>query len=112
MSKFSVKNNKTYIFSSKKFPSLNSIYGINKEVRKIVDENLEKQTEYLKNNYVCLNDKNFKSFLELSRSANINPNKYYGEMFNRVSSLKAYAKQIGFTCGIFMTLTPPSYLSL
>ena len=110
MSKFSIKNNKTYIFASKKFPSLNSIYGINKEVKKIVDENLEKQTEYLKNNYICLNDKNFKSFLELSRGANINPNKYYGEMFNRVSSLKAYAKEIGFTCGIFITLTPPSYL--
>lgn len=110
MSEAILKDGKRYFFNSKKFTSLNSLYGIDDYIKKEVNEKLENQTEYLKNHYVELNETKYISFLDMSRSANIKPNQYYGEMFNKVSSLREYAKEIGFTSPVFMTITPPSYL--
>ena len=110
MTKYQIKDNKKYYFNSKKFSSLNSFYGINEEIRKTVDESLKNQESYLKKHFVSIQDKSFVSFFDMSMSANIKPNKYYGEMFNKVDALKKYAKHIGFSSPVFMTITAPTYL--
>jgi len=110
MSKPIFKDGKRYYFNSKKFSSLNSMFGIDEEVKNEVNENLQKQTNYMKNNFVCLNDEKYISFYDMSKSANIKPEQYYGEMFNKVSTLRKFAEHIGFTAPVFMTITPPSYL--
>ena len=110
MSNYVVKDGVRYLFKSKKFPSLNTLYGVDNFMRRTVDDNLSKQTDYLKNNYVSLNGEKYLSFFEMSKSANIKPNQYFGEMFNKVSTLQEYARDVKFDCPVFMTITPPSNL--
>jgi len=110
MSKWFFKDGKKYIFNSKKFTSLNTIFGITPEIKREVDESLKKQSTYLKSNFVELDNKKFVSFFDMSKSSNLKPKQYYGEMFNKVNALREYAKYLGFTDAVFMTITPPSYL--
>jgi len=109
MRKVYKKDNKKIIFASKKFKSINCLYGIDEDMKKEVDENLNKQIDYLKSHYVNINDKKFVGFLDMCKSANIKPLQYYGEMFNKVSALQQYSKDLGFTQPVFMTITSPTW---
>jgi len=111
MSKIFHKEGNRYIFASKKFSSINSLFGITKQIKDQVDSNLKKQTKYLKDHFISFNNEEDTSlsFFDMSKSANIKPNQYFGEMFNKVSTLQKYAKEVGFTDAIFMTITPPTY---
>ena len=109
MSNIFKKDGVKYIFASKKFQSLNSIFGVTEEIKKEVNQNREKQTKYLKNHFVDIKQEKYISFFDMSRSANIKPSQYFGEMFNKVSTLQKYAKEIGFNTPVFMTITAPSH---
>ena len=109
MSNIFKKDGVKYIFASKRFQSINTIFGITDEIRKEVNQNLKNQKEYLKNHFVDIKQEKYISFLDMSRSANIKPSQYFGEMFNKVSTLQKYAKEVGFTTPVFMTITAPSH---
>ncbi len=109
MSRFIYKDGKRYLFASKK-TNIDSIFGITPEIKKEVDERLESQRNFLKDTFIEINEEKYISLYDMSISSNIKPDKYYGEIFNRVSTIRKYAKEIGFTADVFMTLTPPSYL--
>ncbi|WP_458701389.1 replication endonuclease [Sulfurospirillum sp. 1307] len=110
MYKYFKKDGKTYFFESKVFDDFNYLYGITPKKKQIVDNNLESQRNYLKNAFVNFNDESFINLFDINFSANIKPKQYYGEMFNRVSTLQKYAKANKFDTPIFITLTPPSHL--
>lgn len=78
-------------------------------MKKIVDEKLKKQKDYLENTYLSVNGErtNF-NLLDLSLSANVTPKRYYGELWNRVTTLQKYAEIIGYSAPVFMTITPRS----
>jgi len=100
----------TYHFNSK-YPELNYLYGINEDDIIDVDNQINKQIDYLKRNIVTFEDANsYRSFFEMSHGANIRPDIYYAELWNRVNSLKDYAEYLKFTQPIFFTVTVPSYL--
>lgn len=85
-------------------------YGLNSEILEIVDKKIEKQIDFLKNFILPLDDgiegNNDISLLKTTYSANINPQKYFSEVNNRVSSLLQYARNKSLK-PVFLTITAP-----
>lgn len=102
------KDNKTYFFNSK-YEKLNHLYQITKEDKKIVDEKIKNQEDYLKSHVISFHDNDLtRSLHDLSYGANIKPEIYFSEMNNRVNTLLKYSKEIKFSQPIFITLTAKS----
>lgn len=104
------KDDKTYWFSSNSPLIENYLYGVKPSDKKKIDAKIEFQKEYLKNAFVNINDESYISLLDCNFSANLKPEQYHGEMFNRVKTIQDYAKELGYDTPVFITLTPPSYL--
>lgn len=104
------KDNKIYYNYSSIFPELNYLYGITPKIKREVYEKIEHQKRFLNNTFLSCNGEvtNF-SLMDLCNTANIQPNRYHGEIWSRVSSLRKYADLIGFTAPVFLTITPKSY---
>lgn len=104
------KGNEVYFNHSTLLESSNYLYGITLRMRKDVAEKLEKQKDYLKNTFLSIDGKATKiSLFDLSSSANVQPARYHGEIWNRVTALQKYAQKIGFTVPVFMTITPRTF---
>jgi len=83
------------------------MYGITKEDIEYLDTKLKNQKQWILDN---LNDFDFgenKTALDFTYSANINPEKYFAEMNNRINSIFDYAKELNLK-PVFITLTAPS----
>lgn len=85
-------------------------YGITNEDRQYIDKKLDKQRKFLKNFVIPIGHKDI-DLLENSYSANINPEKYFSEINNRVNSIVTYAKDLNLK-PVFLTITAPSYLNI
>lgn len=104
------KGNEVYFNHSTLLESSNYLYGITPRMRKDVAEKLEKQKDYLKNTFLSIDGEATKiSLFDLSSSANVQPARYHGEIWNRVTALQKYAQKIGFTVPVFMTITPRTF---
>lgn len=103
------KDGKTYIFNSK-CEYFNNPYGVCKDDIKKINTHLQNVRSFLSDSFVFINnDKKF-SLLDLSYSANHNPEIFKAEIWNKTNALKEYAFKNGFDSPIFLTITPPSYL--
>lgn len=101
------KGEEVYFNYSTLLDSSNYLYGITPQMRKDVAEKLEKQKDYLKNTFLKIDGEATKVCLfDLSSSANVQPARYHGEIWNRVTALQKYAQEIGFCVPVFMTITP------
>lgn len=102
-----VKGNEIFYNYSTKLYQANFLYGVTPQMRKDVEEKLEKQKEYLKNTFLSFDgNPTSQSLFDMNSSANIQPQRYHGEIWNRVQALQRYAKDIGFTEPVFITITP------
>lgn len=103
------KGKEIYYNYSTYFESSNYLYGVTPLMKKIVLEKLEKQKEYLSKTFLSVNgNRTFCNLFDMTLSANITPDRYYGELWSRVNALQKYATQLGFTVPVFMTITPRS----
>jgi len=101
------KGKEVYYNYSNFFENSNYLYGISPKMRKDVLESNQKQKDYLKNTYLMIDGEITKvSLFDLNSTANIRPERYHGEIWNRVNALRKYADYIGFTTPVFMTITP------
>lgn len=82
------------------------MYGISEDDIKEIDSKIDFQKKYLKNFSIDIGDK-FVNMLDSSYSANLNPNKYFAEINNRVNTLVNNAKDQGLK-PVFITITAPS----
>lgn len=83
------------------------MYGITKEDIQFLDSKIEKQKQFIVD---YLSDFDFgenKTALDFTYSANLNPEKYFAEMNNRINSIFDYAKELNLY-PVFITLTAPS----
>ena len=103
------KDGKLYLFNSH-FEKLNFAYGVTPEIKSIVKKQLEKNINFLKNSYIEIDGSNEVTLFDCSMAANIQPQKYHAELYNRINTMRKIAKNKGFDTPIFITLTPPSYL--
>ncbi|MBU3014753.1 replication endonuclease [Poseidonibacter lekithochrous] len=83
------------------------MYGITKEDIIFFDEKLKKQKQWIIDNLSDFDFGENKTALDFTYSANINPEKYFAEMNNRINSIFDYAKELGLK-PVFITLTAPS----
>ncbi|NBK99114.1 MAG: hypothetical protein EOM50_14055 [Erysipelotrichia bacterium] len=103
------KGEEVYFNYSTLLEECNYLYGVSPRMRKDVMEKLDKQKDYLKNTYLQIDGEITKiSLFDLSSSANVQPSRYHGEIWNRVTALQKYASDIGFSVPVFMTITPRS----
>lgn len=109
MAKFYVKYNKKYLFCSK-YDCLNLPFGISNSDKRIIDTRLKSSIDYLKNSHISINGENVCTLFDVSMGANIQPHKFRSELWNRINTMKEFAKEKGFDTPVFITLTPPSYL--
>lgn len=101
------KGSEVYYNYSNYFEHSNFLYGITPRIRKDVEESNQKQKDYLKNTFIMIDgDVTKMSLFDISSSANIQPARYHGEIWNRVTALRKYADYIGFSTPVFMTITP------
>ncbi|MDD3324305.1 MAG: replication endonuclease [Sulfurospirillaceae bacterium] len=104
------KDNEVFFNYSTLLEECNYLYGVTPQMRDDVVEKLEKQKAYLKNTFLRINGEVLKtSLFDLSSSANVQPARYHGEIWNRVTALQTYANDIGFTVPVFMTITPRTF---
>lgn len=82
------------------------MYGITNKDKKKIDKKIEYQKEFLQSFSIEVGDK-FHSMLDSCYSANLNPNKYFAEMNNRVNSIFEYTKSENLK-PVFITLTAPA----
>lgn len=103
------KDGITYLFASK-FPKLNNPYAISKEDKEFIDKEYLTSLAVLRDSYIEIDGVKQVSLLDISFGANYSPRKYKAELWNRVDTLKNYAKDKGFDTPVFITLTPPTTL--
>lgn len=101
------KNGEVYFNYSTLLNECNYLFGVTPQMRRDVVEKLEKQKQYLKNTFLCVDGvlTNF-SLMDMSLTANMQPSRYHGEIWSRVNALQNYAQMIGYTTPVFMTITP------
>ncbi len=83
------------------------MYGITKEDIQYLDTKVKNQKDFI---LKYLSDFDFgenKTALDFTYSANLNPDKYFAEMNNRINSIFDYAKELNLY-PVFVTLTAPS----
>lgn len=124
------KDGKMYIYASK-IDKFNRPYSISPQDKAVIDEKLEKNMNYLKDTWILTNKRSnnkimqqiyknaqqeeeeiqeYMSMYDVSMGANTTPKKYHAELYNRILTLKEYAKDKGFDMPAFITITPPSQL--
>ncbi len=82
------------------------MYGLTTSDYINIDKKLELQKAFIKNRVFEFGDES-KSVLDFTYSANLNPNKYFAEMNNRINSIFEYTKELNLK-PIFCTITAPS----
>lgn len=82
------------------------MYGLNVTDFETIDKKLEFQKAFITNRLFDFDDTQ-KSALDFCYSANINPNKYFAEMNNRINSIFEYARSLDLK-PVFCTITAPS----
>lgn len=83
------------------------MYGITKEDIQFLDEKTKNQKKWILDNLSDFDFGENKSALDFTYSANLNPEKYFAEMNNRINSIFDYAKELKLK-PVFITLTAPS----
>ncbi|WP_418178834.1 replication endonuclease [Aliarcobacter lanthieri] len=84
------------------------MYGLSQDDFTSIDSKLIKQEKYIKNMFFNFGIENEqKSILDFTYSANLNPNKYFAEMNNRINSIFKYANEKKLK-PVFCTITAPS----
>ena len=83
------------------------MYGITKEDIQFLDLKLKNQKQWMLDNLSDFDFGENKTALDFTYSANINPEKYFAEMNNRINSIFEYAKELNLY-PVFVTLTAPS----
>mgnify|MGYP000845783819 FL=1 len=104
-----IKDNVKYLFSSK-IAAFNNPYAVSDFDRKDIDSKIEKTLNFYKGSYISVNGEKQISLFDFSTAANIQPTRYHAELYNRISTMRIFAKELGFDAPIFLTLTAPSYL--
>ena len=84
-------------------------YNITPLDKKSIDQKLKNQKDFLKNNHIVVSENSFFSLFDISMGANIHPNRYLGEVSNRVDSIKKFSENKGFTSPVFLTMTPNTH---
>lgn len=92
----------------KKVVDIVKTYGLTKNDLAVVREKLRKQSNFLNFSYIT-NDQTGQSFSlkDCIVSSNHNPQRYYGEIQNRINTLEREAINAGLT-PVFLTMTLPS----
>jgi len=92
----------------KKVVDIVKTYGLNENDLAVVHEKLRRQSNFLEFSYVT-NDQTGQSFSlkDCIVSSNHNPQRYYGEIQNRINTLEREAIEAGLT-PVFLTMTLPS----
>jgi hypothetical protein len=83
------------------------MYGITKEDILYLDTKLKNQKQWILDNLSDFDFGENKTALDFTYSANLNPEKYFAEMNNRINSIFEYAKELNLY-PVFITLTAPS----
>ena len=105
------KGNEVYFNHSTLLNATNYLYGVTPRMRKDVSEKIRKNKKIIsKIPFLRIDGEVTKvSLFDLSSSANMQPSRYHGEIWNRVTALQKYAQHIGFTVPVFMTITPRTF---
>lgn len=82
------------------------MYGLDPLDFEAIDKKLDFQKAFIQNKLFDFVD-DTKSALEFTYSANLNPNKYFAEMNNRINSIFQYSKNLDLM-PVFCTITAPS----
>jgi hypothetical protein len=92
----------------KKVVDIVKTYGLTKNDLEVVREKLRLQNNFLEYSYIT-NDHTGQSFSlkDCIVSSNHNPQRYYGEIQNRINTLEREANEAGLT-PVFLTMTLPS----
>ena len=83
------------------------MYGLDPLDYEVIDEKLDFQKSFIENKFFDFDFAENKSALEFTYSANLNPNKYFAEMNNRINSIFQYSKNLDLM-PVFCTITAPS----
>lgn len=83
------------------------MYGLDPLDYEVIDEKLDFQKAFIENKFFDFDFAENKSALEFTYSANLNPNKYFAEMNNRINSIFQYSKNLDLM-PVFCTITAPS----
>lgn len=83
------------------------MYGLDTLDFEAIDKKLDFQKSFIENKFFDFDFAENKSALEFTYSANLNPNKYFAEMNNRINSIFQYSKNLGLM-PVFCTITAPS----
>ena len=83
------------------------MYGLDPLDFEAIDKKLDFQKAFIENKFFDFDFAENKSALEFTYSANLNPNKYFAEMNNRINSIFQYSKNLGLM-PVFCTITAPS----
>lgn len=92
----------------KKVVDIAKTYGLTADDLAVVREKLRRQSNFLEYSYIT-NDQTGQSFSlkDCIVSSNHNPQRYYGEIQNRINTLEREATEAGLT-PVFLTMTLPS----
>ena len=83
------------------------MYGLDPLDYEAIDKKLDFQKAFIENKFFDFDFAENKSALEFTYSANLNPNKYFAEMNNRINSIFQYSKNLDLM-PVFCTITAPS----
>ena len=83
------------------------MYGLYPLDFEAIDKKLDFQKAFIENKFFDFDFAENKSALEFTYSANLNPNKYFAEMNNRINSIFQYSKNLDLM-PVFCTITAPS----
>ncbi len=83
------------------------MYGLDPLDYEVIDKKLDFQKAFIENKFFDFDFAENKSALEFTYSANLNPNKYFAEMNNRINSIFQHSKNLDLM-PVFCTITAPS----
>ena len=83
------------------------MYGLDPLDYEAIDKKLDFQKSFIENKFFDFDFAENKSALEFTYSANLNPNKYFAEMNNRINSIFQHSKNLDLM-PVFCTITAPS----
>ncbi|MCT7487466.1 replication endonuclease [Aliarcobacter cryaerophilus] len=83
------------------------MYGLDPLDFEAIDKKLDFQKAFIENKFFDFDFAENKSAIDFTYSANLNPNKYFAEMNNRINSIFQYSKKLDLM-PVFCTITAPS----
>jgi len=83
------------------------MYGLNDDIKKYIDEKIEKNKTFLKNLTFYNDDYKLCNMFDSDMNANISPARYFAEVNNRVHTIFKYSKELNLY-PVFVTITAPS----